>query len=685
MPKISDPIKIGKVELENRFIHAPTIMNLSGHLGYVTERMLAAYERIAKGGAALVIVNATAVHPTSFAWYRATALFDDTYIPGFTELAEIIKRTGAKAGIQISHGGPLVPAIPITLISGGKYTQAWGPNPVESAFKKGDFSKAMTEEEIEEVIEGFGQTALRVKRCGFDVVDIHCCHGSLFQPFMAKGTNDRQDKWGKDNTLFVRLAVERMRKYVGPDFPIMFRIAGDEHFEEPLPSGEIQTGFTIEDTVNTFVPALDKYIDCWDISAGRVGINSGAWAIQPLYFPRGVIVPLAEAVKKVTKLPVVAVGKIMDPRLAERIIETGRADLVAISRPIMSDPDYPKKALTGRSKEIRKCIGCNHCMEGLFKGGLAISCAVNAEFGWEREYRITRADEPKKVVVVGGGVAGMEAARVAQLRGHKVALYEKGEILGGLVNIASAHPRLYTRDLRNIVDYLIYEIERLGIKVELGKEITRELIDTLKPDVVIVATGSRPLIPEIPGIENPDVMIQDDYLRKKTKVGEKVVIIGGNDGAETAVSLARGKKEVTLVEESGDIAWPIYICDPMRQAWLCRYLKEAGVRVFARAKVTEITDEGVKIVYNEEEIPTPDFRNMSVAGKRVEVVDKEWKGEPLTIEADTVIIAPGRVSNKELTQSLRDKIEELYEIGDCVEPRSIYWAIKEAAYIARQI
>lgn len=361
----------------------------------------------------------------------------------------------------------------------------------------------------------------------------------------------------------------------------------------------------------------------------------------------------------------ITVGRINDPKLARSIIEKGRADLVSVGRQQFADIDFGTKTLKGLDDEVRQCIACDWCTERLFQG-IHVECAVNYFFTREIEYdeqNLSPALRKKNVLIIGGGVAGMEAARVAGLRGHNVSLIEKSEHLGGLVSsVASQIPRLNTRDLGNIVNYLSGQLAKIpNVKIELGVEATRESVRKRKPDIVVLATGSLLLIPNIPGITaGSNVITLDDYLSKKLSVGENVVIIGGQNGAEIAVSLAREGKKVTIVEKTAEIALNPYITPiASRRSMLIRFIKEEGVNVLKESELKEITKEVVI------------------------VLDKD-KNE-FTVKADTVIIATERQPNAVLRDELQGLVEQIYSIGDCVQPRKIFDAIHEAANIALKI
>lgn len=653
MAGLFEPIKINTMELKNRFVAAPTVVCRGTEQGYVNDAYLQYYESLARGGFGLIVVQGAFVREDGQSFEGQLGIYNERCARGLGELAYVIHRNGAKACIQLFHSGAI--ANPKRLDG----RQPVAPSEIPCFSDPSKIARELQEEEIWETMDAFARAAVWARSAGFDGVQFHACHQSLIQQFLSPVFNKRDDKWGKDKILYSLEVIKKTREAVGKDFPIVWRCSAYE------------SGYTLEQTCKEFVPAWEEAgVDSFAVSAGGIsGIGDLASTIQPLYHNRGFLLKCAREVKKVTKLPISVAGKIMDPRLAGKIVEDGIADLVDLSRPHLADPEYPKKTLEGRTEDIRKCIGCNYCTYSIITNQI-VKCAVNANSSREWAYKIQKADVSKRVVVIGGGVAGMETARVCTLRGHSVTLYEKENRLGGLVNLASAHPRLYTRDLYNIVEYLSTQLEKLSVSVHQGTEVTPEMIEDLNPDVVVVATGSRPSVPAIPGIDGSNVVTLDDYLDKKAKVGKKVAVIGGRHGAEVAVSLAREKKDVVLIESSDQIfdlvslatvgvPDPPYMWDVMRILLLQGFFKEDGVKEMTGIEVKGITPDGVQVL-----------------GK---------DGKEDTIEADTVIVASGRESNRDLISSLRGKVKEIYEIGDCVKPRSIKEAIDDANYVAREI
>ena len=647
MPKIFEPVTIGKVELKNRISSAPCLMSYCTPEGYVTSRMVRHYRTLAQGGAGLITVGVHFLHSRARVWpgqekmgtqSNRSLIADDTYIPGLRQLADAIHQGGAKASLQICHTGKYSEA---EIVSAPSDTNPFLMRPDQKI-------KEMTIEEIDKEIENYVRASRRIKEAGFDAVTIHGAHGFLPQQFMSPYSNIREDKYGKDRMLFSVELVQRMRAEVGPEFSIIFRMSGEERLEEVG-----KQGYTAED-LKDIAPRLEEAgVDCLDVS---IGVPEVAWtAFQPHYYPRGCILYLAEAVKKLVKIPVIGVGRINDPDVAAEAIEEGKCDIISLGRQLIADPEFPKKMLEDRPEDINRCLACMHCIE---HSGAGVECAVNPACGREEEYEIKSVPEEyrKRVLVAGGGPGGMETARMARLRGHNVTLYEKSDRLGGQLLIAYVAPG--KEEMRNPIDYLSGQLEKLGVNVILGQEVTGDIVKKEKPDVVVVATGSSQFKPKIKGIERDNVVMAGDVLSGKVKVKDRVVVIGGElVGCEVADFLAEKGKTVTVARRGKEMAEKM---NPFVRVLLLRRLNELNVEMLTEVEYLEVTEEGLRLL------------------------DQD-KSEKL-VKADHVILAAGSKPNRELFQELKHlTAEQIYEVGDCVEPRMLWNAIHEGDRVARSL
>jgi len=514
----------------------------------------------------------------------------------------------------------------------------------------GEMPRALTTEEIEGLIGKYVLGAIITRAAGFDAVEIQGGHGYLITQFMSPYSNKRTDEYGGDfegRMKFPLRIVEGVRAAVGPDFPIIFRLSADEY---------IEGGLTLEDNKLIAQRLESAGVDALSVVASIYESPPWYTRIYPtMGMPMGCNVPLAQEIKKVVDIPIIVAGKLGDPVLAEEVLRDGKADLIAMGRPLLADPEIPKKAAEGRLDDICPCLYCNEACAGNLSRMWHIGCQVNAALGREREYVIKPAEKIKRVLIIGGGPGGMEAARVAALRGHDVTLFEKEEKLGGQL-IPASIPQ-FKQPIKDQIEYLKNQIKKLGVNIELGREATPGLVRELKPDAVILATGANPLIPDIPGVGLEKVATASDILLGKRDAGEKVVIIGGGEvGSELAWFLAEKGKRVTIVEMLYGVAMDMNL---FSRFYLLNRLDELGVEILIGATAKEITGEGVVAV--------------------------DMGGDRRVIEADTVILAVGFRSNSELAERLSGEVPELYTIGDCVKPGKILGAIHGGARVARQI
>lgn len=477
------PIQIKNITLPNRIVLASHTTKLGSLEGYVTERMINYYIERAKGGAGLITIEFTAVEKRGRHRTRDLCLYDDSFLPNLKKLCDEIKKYGSRTCVQLAHGGMECSK----RATGG--LQAVAPSRIKMpVYDDGVIeiveAKEASKKDIEDIELSFVEAARRAKIAGFDMIEIHGAHAYLIGQFLSPLFNKRTDEYGGDVKGRSRIAIEiiNMIKDKVKDLPIIFRISGDEF---------TKGGLTIKEMIKICKLIEDADADVIHVSAG-VTYNP-LYTVQPMNFPEGVLVPLASTIKKEVSIPVMAVGRIHDPFLAEKILKERNADLIAMARQLIADPEWPKKVKEGRLKEIRKCIACNTCIDRM-RMGLSIQCTVNPAAGREDEFYNGTTDISKKVMIIGGGPAGMQAAIMLAKKGHKVVLYE-AERLGGQLNIAAKMPvfqNVIAKEevIRTFIDYLATQINTLGVSVVFKKATIKD-IEYEKPDVIIVATGAK--------------------------------------------------------------------------------------------------------------------------------------------------------------------------------------------------
>ena len=643
-PKLLQRGRIGRMGLNNRIIKAPTETHLSAPDGSVTERLIRHYKEVARGGVGLVIVE--------YAWIDNTAskasscqlgIADNQYIAGLSLLARAIQNEGAKAGLQLAHCGrqKFLGAPPI---------KAASPVPWEELYLRfgtAAIPEELTLEEIQEIIEAFSDAAKRVMTAGFDMVEIHGAHGYLITNFLSPRTNKRTDWYGgslKNRMRFLVEIVRGVRAKVGANFPLSVRLSGTEY--EP-------DGVMIEDTIET-AKTLEKLgVDVIHVSGGNH--HQELYETSPMGMPLGIHVWAADTIKKAVQTPVIASGSITTPELAEGILAQNKADFVSLGRPLWADPYWPQKAKEGRPEDIRPCIRCNDgCLRRGSAPSRAILCTVNTAVGDEEEFTITPAEHPKKVAVVGGGPAGMEAARVCTLRGHEVTLYEKRKLCGALIE--ASIPEFKT-DLKQLMSYFITQIEKLKIKV-IYNAATIDIIKNGNFDALIVAVGGAPITLDVPGINEPIVATALEVLRGKATLGQTVHIVGGGlVGTEVGLFLAEQGKEVIFTTRQDDLMTDLTFYD--------RLFYEQRL---AKQKVTTYTGKRLERVLDGGTIVVDGY------GNRQEIL------------ADSIVINAGFTPQTALIEQFEKETgTEVYAVGDCVSPRVIFEAVHEGHLAARWV
>ncbi len=626
--KLLEPILIGKKYAKNRIVMAPMETRLSTITGDITQAMTDYYAQRAKGGAGVIIVENTFIdNLASRASLSSSGLYSDHLIAGKNILAEAIKENGALAIIQLSHGGRQARA-------GATAFDAVAPSAVMCSVTK-RMPHVLTKEEIIKIEDSFAETAYRAKLAGFDGVEVHGAHGYLVCSFLSPFTNLRSDEYGgslENRGRFAANILHKIRSKVGDDFITGYRISASEYIKGGLEPQE----------ACDFVVSIQQSIDYINVSAG-IYESPSFWAIASTYVPAGQMIPLASQMKKAANIPVIAVGS-LDPRTAEKVLQDGKADMIAFGRALIADPFMPEKLAEGRQEDIRPCIRGNEGCISRFYAGCAVRCEVNPACGQEARYRIIKTKAPKKVLIAGGGISGMEAARVAALIGHQVTLLERDKMLGG--HMLESTKQDFKAGEAELFKWLLVQVEKSGAKILLNTQATRELIIRENPDFLILAVGSEYTRPSIPG--TGDALLAGDVLKNTSLAGGKVIVVGGGlVGTETALTLATSGHSVTLIEMTDQIA--------QKHESSAR---DALIWNLQKHKVHILTGHTV------------------VKADTGQVTAVDINGVTSSIKADTVVLATGLVSRK--LSELTDIIPKTVCIGDCKEARKIFQCMHEA-------
>ena len=665
--KISDPIKIGSLELKNRIMMAAMDLGYVDQ-GFVTDQLISFYRERAKGGVSLIIVGGCYTERIGRMWKGMIGLDDDQFIPGLKKLTDVVHENGARIGVQLLHGGGCCHPFFIK-------DQPVSASAVRCLNKKiGGISRGLSPQEIKKTVSSFALAAGRAKEAGFDVIEIIGSMGYLINQFLSPLTNKRKDRYGGDihgRMTFLLELIMAVKAEVGQDFPLIIKISGDEL----MPGGnKLQEHIEIAKSIEK------AGVDAISVSPGR---HDAPVSVMSMYIPQGAYLYLTEEIKKKIHLPVIAGNRLSSCQVIKQSVENWQTDLVSLGRPLIADPELPNKILEHRHDEIRWCLSCNQgCFDNIvnFK---PVSCAVNAEAGKENIYKIKKAVKSRKVMVIGGGPAGMEAARVCALRGHQVSLFEKSDRIGGQVHYASLP--WGRSELKNIIIFLESELRRLEVKFFLKQEVDRAAITREEPDAVIIAMGAKMLVPPIKGINSPHVLSATKVLSGKQEVGQHVVIIGGGSvGCETAIHLAKmgsiqpANAFFLIRNKIADLDQAIAKTAQGPRKITILEMKKGfgkGIGVSTRWVVLDLLKElGIDLI---NEVEVEEIRFVAEGSSENGLLFSR-NSQQQFVPADTVVIAVGF----EAEQLLCGQVKELQGIDVCVigdarKPRNILSAIHE--------
>ncbi len=664
-PHLLSPGSIAGMRLRNRIVMPAMGVNMAEG-GFVNDAIVNHYAERAKGGVGLIVVEVTCVDaPLGLNTSRMLAIDDDKYIPGFRRLVDAIHSHGAKCVLEISHTG-----------RGAKRKnvgeQPVGPSAVKKPYDfivgfEGEEPRALSRAEIRAIEDKYAEAALRAQRAGFDGVEVHATGYYLVEQFLSKTANVRTDEYGGDAANRARFALNIARKIrgkTGPSFPLLYKLS-------VLEIGEFG-GISLKDGLLACRLLQEAGVDAIEVLAGAWSTNPGRRDVPDSGQAKGLTFPIVRLMKlariarggkrpgfflgeKALTLPLIAGGRTFDPALAERALARGRAEFIFMGRALLAQPDLPRMIADGTYEDARPCIGCGKCTDGQLQRDERIACSGNAVLGkGDNDYALPPAGRKKTVLVAGGGPAGVEAARIAALRGHEVTLYEREEALGGLLRVAIVPPD--KGNLAPLIGYLGRQARRAGVKVVLGSELTAEMALAARADAVVCATGASPARLPIPGFDAP-IVLNAKVALEGARVGRRVVIVGGGAvGCEAAQFLAGKGKRVTIVEMLDSLAVGMVATS---RTILLGHIERLRVAALTSRRCVEI--------------------------RRRSVVVESADGAREELPADTVLIAVGDGPNRALASRLAGKVAEVYEIGDGRLPGSVMEAVASGYAIGKAL
>jgi len=689
--RLFEPVNIGKVRLKNRIMKNGTglFWDDPSTGGFMNDRYIAFFEVLARGGVGLVVSPTGPLQEGPMPGFR---IMSDEYIPGWQKLADATHKYDIPAFLQVFHLGGMSPMF----IKAPPGISASSIPKEESPRPGFEVAREITIPEIHEIVERFAKAAERTKKAGFDGTELNGACNHLLNSFLSRAWNRRHDEYGCDTMenrarMYVEV-IEEIKRLNGKDWPVIALMNGLEV--------DLKDGITIEESTQFARMFVEAGADAIEIRAEYYTWTKDPKRMESLHFPdvyfypehvgplqdfvegsghgAGANVPMAAQIKKAVHVPVIVMGK-MDWDIGEKAIRKGKADIISMNRRLFADPELPNKVREGRIEDIRPCASCMTCFN-LGEHFQPVACRVNASFGKEREYEIRPAKSTKRVMIIGGGPAGMETARVAASRGHDVTLYEQEGKLGGSMPLAAMIKGFEREEIMGFVRYLQTQMKKLGVKVNLGTRATPEIVEMVKPDVLVIAAGGKDTTPRIPGIDGRNVLkgsdlheklrlflkfVSPQLLRSLSSIwlpyiGRKVVIIGGRlHGCQTAEFLVKRGRKVTMVDEGPREQIGEGMVEVFLKPYLLYWLADKGVEIIPEVKYKEITSEGLAITTKE--------------------------GASRTIKADTIITALPLEPNTELEMNMKGKAKEIYVIGDAKEPHLIFDAVADGSRIGHEI